>query len=218
MNEKKITGAIFDMDGVLLDSMHVWNDAGERFLRKQGIAAEADLGRKLFTMTMEDGADYLIEKYGLDMKRDEVISGIDGMIYDFYAEEVELKPGVRELLEHLRRAGIPMVIATSTDRIPAEKAMERTGIGGYFKGIFTCAETGAGKDKPDIYLAAGKCIGTDTESTYVFEDGLHGIRTAHEAGFVTVGIYDPASEKDQKQIRQIADIYFSGPVDPDSII
>ena len=40
----------------------------------------------------------------------------------------------------------------------------------------------------------------------------------HEAGFVTVGIYDPASEKDQKQIRQIADIYYSGPVDPDSII
>ena len=202
MNEKKITGAIFDMDGVLLDSMHVWNEAGERFLRKLGITAETGLGRKLFTMTMEDGADYLVEKYGLD----------------FYAEEVELKPGVRELLDRLMQAGIPMVIATSTDRIPAEKAMERTGIGGYFKGIFTCAETGAGKDKPDIYIAAGKCIGTDIESTYVFEDGLHGIRTAHEAGFVTAGIYDPASEKDQEQIREIADIYFGGPVDPDSII
>jgi beta-phosphoglucomutase-like phosphatase (HAD superfamily) len=50
-----ITGAIFDVDGTLLDSMQVWNDAGERYLRGLGIEAEPDLGRLMFSMSMVQG-------------------------------------------------------------------------------------------------------------------------------------------------------------------
>ena len=63
--ETEICGAIFDLDGVLLDSMAVWNDLGVRYLQKRGIQPEAGLSQILFSMSMEQGADYLKEQYQL---------------------------------------------------------------------------------------------------------------------------------------------------------
>ena len=67
-----IEGAIFDVDGTLLDTMPVWHDAGARFLATLGMEAEEGLGDKLFAETVQTGAEYLIKNYGLKMSRDEV--------------------------------------------------------------------------------------------------------------------------------------------------
>ena len=67
-----ITGAIFDVDGTLLNSMYVWDNAGEWYLEGMGIEAEPGLGAVLYPMTMEDGAGYLQEHYGLRMSLNEI--------------------------------------------------------------------------------------------------------------------------------------------------
>ena len=213
MEKRKITGAVFDMDGTLVDSMKIWSVAGDKYLKEQGIKADDYLGEVLFSMTMEEGAEYMIEQYELDKSREDVIAGINRIVYDFYAEEVELKEGVYEALSKFESAGIPMAVATSTDRELAERALSRTGIDKFFKGIFTCSEIGLSKNHPDIYIAACELLGTERENTWVFEDGLYGLVTAKAAGFKVVGIYDEVSRHDREKLKKESDIYFEGPIE-----
>ena len=69
-----IRGVIFDVDGVLLNSMPVWENLGEIYLERLGIEAEKGLGETLFAMSLEEGADYLIENYGLKQTPGEIIA------------------------------------------------------------------------------------------------------------------------------------------------
>ena len=202
-----IKGAIFDMDGTLLDSMPVWANASTQYLNDLGIEAEANLAEILFCMSMREGAEYVRGKYRVPQDVDAIIAGVNAIVYEAYEKEVQPKAGVREFLEGLKQAGIPMVVATSSDREMAEAAFARTGLLPYFREIFTSSEVGAGKSKPDIYVAAAKSLGIKPEETWTFEDALYATRTAKAAGFCTVGLYDVSSAKDQEELRDIADIY-----------
>ena len=202
-----IKGAIFDVDGTLLDSMEIWEDVGVRYLNKIGIEAEPDLGTILFTMSLPEGAAYVKEHYHLSQEPDEIIKDVLGIISNYYEEIAPLKLGVSEFLEKLSRKKIRMTVATSNNKEEVEAAFKRTGVSSYFERIFTCEEVGAGKTKPDIYLEAAKYMGTKPEETVVFEDVLHAVRTAKKAGFLVVGLYDEASKAEQKEIREEADWY-----------
>ena len=202
-----IKGVIFDVDGVLLNSMPIWENLGELYLRSLGVEAEKDLGEILFTMSLEEGADYLISQYGLNKTPEEIVEGLNREVRDFYAERVPLKEGVREFLFEKKKKKIPMVIATSGDRKNTEAALRRLKVLNYFQGIFTCSEIGSGKNQPDIYLAAALQMDTDPAETWLFEDAYHAIRTAKSVGFKTVAVYDKANDKDLAQIWNTADIY-----------
>lgn len=202
-----IRGVIFDVDGVLLNSMPVWENLGELYLSRLGIEAEKGLGDILFAMSLEEGADYLISHYGLDKTPEEIIKGLNREVQDFYENRVPLKEGVRQYLQEFRDRKIPMVIATSGDRRNAQAALERLKVFSYFQGIFTCSEIGSSKSQPDIYYAAALQIDTEPSDTWVFEDALHALRTAQKAGFKTVGVYDRASARDLSGIWNTADIY-----------
>ena len=202
-----IRGVIFDVDGVLLNSMPVWENLGEIYLERLGIEAEKGLGETLFAMSLEEGADYLIENYGLKQTPGEIIAGLNREVQDFYGRKVPLKEGVRRYLEEFRDRKIPMAIATSGDRANAETALKRLKVLSYFRAVFTCSEIGSSKSHPDIYYAAALQLDADPSDTWVFEDALHAIRTAKKAGFRTAGVYDRASGRDLAQIRDTADIY-----------
>jgi HAD superfamily hydrolase (TIGR01509 family) len=206
-----IKGAIFDIDGVILDSMFIWDKAGEMFLNRLGIQPETGLGETMFSMSMSEGAKFLKERYHLHMEEDEIINGINATIKDFYTSQVQLKEGVDLLLKELQYKGIKMVAATSCDREVFERALKRLNVVNYFDRIFTCTEIGAGKVKPDIYIAAAEHMGSVPEHTWVFEDALYAIKTAKDAGFKTVGIYDPSSKKDWDEIKRVSDIYLYKP-------
>jgi len=202
-----IRGIIFDVDGVLLNSMPVWENLGELYLKSRGIPAEKGLGETLFSMSLEEGARYLISHYGLELTCEQVVKGLAREVRDFYAERVPLKEGARQFLDEFRERKIPMVIATSGDRNNTEAALKRLKVFSYFQGIFTCSEIGSGKNQPDIYYAAALHLDTDAEETLVFEDAYHALRTAGKAGFKTVAVYDRSNDKQLAQIWNTADIY-----------
>ena len=202
-----IKGVIFDVDGVLLNSMPVWENLGELYLQHLGIEAEKDLGTKLYTMSLEQSAEYLTETYHLDLAPEQVIAGVNREVKDFYAGRVPLKEGVRQYLNEFHEKGVLMVIATTGDRQNAQAALKRLNVLRFFQGIFTCSEIGSSKNEPDIYYAAALQLDTDPGQTLVFEDAYHAICTAKKAGFKTVGVYDRANDRDLAHIWNTADIY-----------
>ena len=98
--------AVFDLDGVLLDSMGIWNDLGARYLRSLGVTPEEGLNEILFSMSMEQGAEYLHTHYALPQSAAEVGAGIADMLRDFYFYEVPAKDGAAALLAALTARGV----------------------------------------------------------------------------------------------------------------
>ena len=205
-----IKGVIFDIDGVLLDSMIIWSDLGERYLKSIGKEPEEGLTEKLFSMSMEQGAEYLKDKYSIDESIPEILDDINNISKNFYYNEVEAKPGVKELLEDFNSRGIKMVAATSSPRGHVEKALTRVGLLEFIDRIFTNGEVGVSKHEPDIYNLAAEHMGTAPSETLVFEDSLYALKTAKSAGYVTVGIYDARGEKDQAGLNENAKLYLKG--------
>ena len=204
-----IRGAIFDLDGVLLDSLSIWEDLGARYLRAKGITPEENLGKKLFPMSMEQGAQYMRDRYVLPESAEEITEGLKALLEHFYFEEVLAKPGAKELLSRLKAQGIPMAAATSSPRPHVTAALDRLGLLGYFQELFTTGELGTSKHRPDIYLLAAKALGTKPEETLVLEDSLYALQTAKAAGFYTVGVFDPLGEPEQQTLRQEAKQYIT---------
>lgn len=201
-----IRGAIFDLDGTLIDSMFIWDTVGEEYLRSLGIEPKDNLAEEFRSMSLYQAAVYTQREYGVRLPVEEIMDGVNRLAERYYLYEVPAKPHVREFLEELKAAGVRMCVATATDRYLAEAALRRCGIMDFFTEIFTCTEVGSGKDEPFIYREAIKRLGTDRDDTVVFEDSLHALMTAKNDGFITAAIYD-AHEPRQKQLKDNADYY-----------
>ncbi len=206
--ELKICGAIFDLDGTLLDSMSIWEDAGESYLKSKGIVPCADIRAALAPLSLEAAAEYLKITYDIPDSREQIIKDICDRTESFYKNDAAIKSGVKEFLDFLKNRGVKMCIATATARHLAESALCRNGILGYFDRIFTCSEIGAGKDAPDIFNASLDFLGTKKEETWVFEDAAHSAQTAKNAGFLVCGVYD-SSESRTTLIRACSDLYLN---------
>lgn len=203
-----IAGAIFDVDGTLLDSMPIWDEAGARYISGLGREPEPGLGAVLYPMSMAEGADYLKSRYRLDQTREEIVRGVTGVIRDFYLYRAQFKPGVEQFLFELVNRRIPMAVATSGDGKLVERALCRLGVRACFAGIFTCAQAGAGKSQPDVYRMAEQALGTrETADVWVFEDACYAARTAKAAGFKVAVVQDASAEADRGELEALADIY-----------
>ncbi len=204
-----IKGVIFDVDGVLLDSLEIWTDLGSRYLISIGKVPEEGLADILFSMSMEQGAEYLKENYDIDRSAEEIVDGLRNMMRDFYYYEVQAKPGADQLMRAISDAGIGITAATSSPREHIERALERNGLLGYISRMFTNSEIGKSKHFPDIYNAAAAYMRTAPEETIVFEDSLYALKTAAAAGYHTVGVADCKGEPDQDGLRESAEIYIN---------
>lgn len=205
----KIKGAIFDLDGTLLDSMGFWDNVGENFLVSQGRQPREDFREKYYVLSPRETAEMLIDEYGVPGTPDEIIDRMNAAAEVFYTNHVQPKPHAIELLEKLKSAEIKMALATATDRHLVEIAVNRLDIKKYFEGIVTCGEVGESKTKPDVYLKALSYIGSEIGDTALFEDAVVAAHTAKDAGFYTVGIYDDTCAENEEEMRSFCDEYLT---------
>ena len=207
---KNVKGAIFDMDGTLIDSLMmwdvIWDKLGERFLNGKSFRPSDADNKAVRTMTSKDAMNHIHNVYNIGGSGEELCQAIKDIIFNFYSKEVKLKKGVMEFLNHCYTQGIKMCIASATDMSLIKTAVEHCEIGKYFLNIFSCAEIGKGKDEPDIYLKAMDFLGTRIDETCIFEDSHIALNTAKKIGMKTVGIYDK-NNYGQDEIEKIADVY-----------
>ena len=201
-----VKAAVFDMDGTLLDSMAVWDDVARQYLLSLGVDAGQEVNDATAPMSLPESAAYIKQQYQLELTEEEIASGINAMIEDFYFHQAPLKDGVADVLEQLQCKGIPMCVATATDRHLVEAALQRCGVRHYFKRIFTCTEVGCGKTQPEIYRRSAEFLGAEPSETLVFEDVLFALKTAADDGFMTVAVFD-THEPRQEALKEKADVY-----------
>lgn len=198
-----IKGAVFDIDGTLLDSMPYWHALGSKYLITKNITPEPGLGEKLEPLSVLEGVAYLKRHYHLKESQEDIQRDLMKIMDSFYEKEVQLKPGVKALLDDLHAKDIEMVICTTGMVSVSLKALKRLEIMDYFEKVFPC-ET---KEEPSVYLEAASFLRLLPQNILVIEDDLTAIRSAHQAGFKVCGVYDLSSAKDEYKISMISDEY-----------
>lgn len=206
---KNIKGAIFDLDGTILDSMHIWSEIGLLFLKNKGVVPPPGVENEFVKMSMVQAAEYYIKNIDSTATVMDIVNEVNALVQGFYFNEVIKKDGIKEFLDFLKNKNVKMCIATATDKHLVEKALERNEIREYFSEIFTCSSVGAGKDTPVIYDVALEYLGTPKENTFIFEDALYAIETATKAGYNVVGINDVSEKADPEDVKKLCNYYIN---------
>lgn len=201
---KNIEGAVFDLDGTLLDSSWVWEKVDEKFLGDRGFQVPDDYVDEISPLGAERAAVYTIERFGLNEDKDDIVREWIEMAKKEYATEVVCKPYAKEFLEEMHKLNIKMAVATSSDRELFMKTLEREGILKYFQKIVTVDEVERGKGYPDIYEEAARRIKVNPHKCLVFEDILAGVTGASLGEFNVVAVFDEKSKHNWEKIKSIS--------------
>ncbi len=207
MNIKNFKGAIFDLDGTLLDSMNIWHDVDVEFFKRRNLPLDSGYVDIIKNMHLPAAAVYTKEKYNLKESAEQIVDEWLQLCSEAYLSNVDLKPGVYDYLKKLHDNGVKMAFATASEKIVCEQTLKNHGIFDFFTDFAYVSEINIGKTEPDIYLLASERIGFKPHECIVFEDIIEGIRSAKKANFITCGVYDKSSEQDTDEIRNIADYY-----------
>ncbi|MCD8180601.1 MAG: HAD family phosphatase [Firmicutes bacterium] len=203
-------GAIFDVDGTLLDSMQVWWDVLIDFFAVHGRKLTDEEAMKYKEITLEESIPMICEELCLDMSCDEMEEDLKRMAAKQYESVIPLKDGAAEYLKQLKNEGVKIAIATSGYEELCKKAFTRLGVWEYIDACALSSEVGVNKSNPDVYLLAAKRIGVPPGECTVFEDILTGISGAKKGGFNTVAVYDESSADAAEDLKRQADFYITG--------
>ena len=201
-----ITGAIFDFDGTLFDSMHVWKGIRYKFFEILGLELTPEEEEMFKGLFLRESLNLAIERFNLDKSYEELLEMLFDYIKSRYLAETEPKNDIIDFLEKLKSKGVKMGIATATGESALLAVLEKYGMTDYFSAIYSTYTVGASKTESKVYDVVLDAIGTDKETTWVFEDALYAAKTAKANGYNVVGIYDK-SEPNQEELKNLVDIY-----------
>jgi HAD superfamily hydrolase (TIGR01509 family) len=162
---------------------------------------------EITSKSVSQAAVYTVEKLDLNITPEDLIRGILDEASSHYYNTLRLKPYALEFIENMHRHGVKMCVATATNKLFAEAALRRNGVLDYFEFILTNDDVGKDKTEPDIYLKAAEMLSADVSDTTVFEDALHCVKTAKDAGFMVVAVNDATTDHRKNEIIGIADLY-----------
>ena len=206
----KIKGAIFDMDGTIVDSLmfwdYLWERIGREYMNDSAFRPCDEVNKNVRTMIYSDAMEYFRNYYKLPVSCDEFFAFASSGVHDFYRNVSKIKGNAEKFLSYLKGQNIKLCLASATAMPEIKLALEHHRMAEYFDIILSCVDIGVGKDKPDIYLKAKDLMGIPAEDICVFEDSYVALETAKNAGFKTVGIFDRYNFE-QTRLKAASDIY-----------
>ena len=206
---ENIKGAIFDLDGTLVDSMWVWSKIDIDYLESKGHALPENLNSEICHLSFTQTANYFKERFSLSDSIDTILKVWNNRAYNHYSENVKLKDGVKEFLDKLKQNNIKIALATSNSVPLLEACLKNNGIYDYFDSITTTDEVSNGKNCPDVYLLAAKKLNVNPKNCIVFEDILPAIKGAKAADMTVIAVSDKHSLNDLDEIINHSDKYIN---------
>jgi len=187
-----VRGVIFDMDGVIVDSEHLWGESWSSFAAQHGRAWTDDDSRALQGMSTGEWAAALADR----VDRPELVEEARRHCVGHYVAALErgegpALDGARELVEEVARR-CPVALASSAPRRGIDAALHRDGLAAFFTTTVSSEEVPRGKPSPDVYLEAARRLGVDPARAAGVEDSGNGLRAAAAAGLTVVALPNPA--------------------------
>ena len=201
-----ITGAIFDFDGTVFDSMHIWKGVKFQFFDRIGLVLNEEQREEFKKLFLLDAIELAKTRFDLKMTDKELFDEFFTLIKEKYLADTKPKNDIIEFLEKLKAKGVKMGIATATGEPALIAVLEKFNMLHYFEEIYSTYTVGASKTEPKVYDVVLNELGTEKETTWIFEDALYAAKTAKKAGYNVVGIYDK-SESEQEELKNLVDIY-----------
>jgi beta-phosphoglucomutase len=188
MSAKSLKAIIFDMDGVLVNTEphHVIIE------RRLFAHLNLEISNEEHSSYMGKSSDQMwreiIRDHNLSQKAEELAELNTNKILSYFSDlpEIELMPGIVDLLEKVSRKGIPMAVASSSDSKTIEIILTRTGLNKYFLHMVSSGLVGKSKPDPDIYLYTAGLLCVKPEECLVIEDSANGIKAAKSANMVCI--------------------------------
>lgn len=185
-----IEAVIFDLDGILLDSEQVWDEARKQLAKERGGRWHERAQRDMMGMSSPEWSRYMHDVIGLPEPPEEINREVVERMVKLYREHLPVMPGAREAVERLA-AHRPLGLASSSNRELIDLTLELLGVGNLFKATVSSEEVPRGKPAPDVYLEAARTLGVEPTRAAAIEDSENGIRAAKAAGMRVIAIPNP---------------------------
>jgi HAD superfamily hydrolase (TIGR01509 family) len=182
-----IEAVVFDLDGLLLDTEELWNEARRQISDERGGRWRDDAQRAMMGMSSPEWSRYMHDVLGVPDPPQEISAEVVKRLEALYRERLPLVPGA---LEAVRRIGErwPLAIASSSNRPLIDLFLELTATDGLFRATVSSEEVARGKPAPDVYVEAARRLGVEPTSCAAIEDSENGIRSATASGMRVIAI------------------------------
>jgi HAD superfamily hydrolase (TIGR01509 family) len=189
--------AIFDLDGIILETEQEWNDVRREFAARYGGHWGKDDQSAVIGANSMQWAEYMREQVGAQLDPRDIYHGVVEGLPARYSQHLPLIPGAREAIVDL--AGqFRLAVASSSPIELIEQSLELAGLRQYFAALVSSDEVAVGKPAPDVYLEACKRLGTVPARAVAIEDSSNGLWAASAAGLAVIAVpnqaYPPTPE------------------------
>ena len=185
-----IEAVVFDLDGVLIDSEHVWDEARQGLAEERGGRWSENASRDMMGMSSLEWSRYMREEVGIAEPPEEISAEVVRRLERIYRDDLPLVEGAVEAVERLA-AHWPLGLASSSNRELIDLVLELSGLARFFAATVSSEEVARGKPAPDVYLEAARRLGVRPERCAAVEDSENGILAAKAAGMRVLAIPNP---------------------------
>ena len=196
---------LFDLDGTILDSSKIWNDIDLLFFKNHNLIMGEDYHIAIAPLTLEETATYTKNTYKLDIDEEQIMKEWSDLAIKEYAENVNLKKGVKEFLDYLKNKNVHLAIATSCNEEMFKPCLERYGIVSYFEHFYTSQNLKINKSNTNFFKEILNEYKIEPDQILFFEDSLASMKCAKSLGFNVVAVMDKKWEKQKEEIIASSD-------------
>jgi HAD superfamily hydrolase (TIGR01509 family) len=182
-----IDAVVFDLDGVLIDSEHVWDEERQQLAEERGGRWNENASRDMMGMSSLEWSRYMHDVVGLTEEPEEISAEVVRRLTDRYRRELPLIAGAEQAVERIAERW-PLALASSSNRELIDLVLESSGLGRCFEASVSSEEVARGKPAPDVFLEAARRLGTKPTRCAAVEDSENGILAAKAAGMRTIAI------------------------------